>query len=135
MATVEVLGIIQGLAKKVKDQQATNRNLASSTQQQIGDLASSIKELSLATSTKDHATSSPFRLPQLTLLEYTGKENLDSFAEQLANVLSSSGVSTCHWFTNVKQKCCHDAHAFDIICNFESTYQMELFSTASSEKH
>ena len=78
MATAkEVLGIIQGLAKVVKDQQAINRDLAPSTQQQIEDLASSVKELSLAIGMKDHATGSPLRLPQLTLPEYTGKENLD----------------------------------------------------------
>ena len=136
MATAEeVLGIIQGLAKVVKDQQATNRDLASSTQQQIEDLASSVKELSLAIGTKDHATGSPLRLPQLTLPEYTGKENLDRFAEQLSNVLSSSGVSACHWFTYLKQQCRRDARAFDIICNFESKHLTEISSTASSEHH
>ena len=112
MSTLEeVLGIIQCLVGVV-DQQTTDRDLALNTQKQIMD--------SLAISKKNHATSSPLRLPQLTLPEFTGKDNLDRSAEQLTNVFSSSGVYACHWFTYLKQQCSRGACAFDIACNFES---------------
>ena len=112
MATVtveEVVGVIQGLAAVAKEQQATNKDLSAETQQKIVDLASSVKELSLAVDKKNSHQRTPLRLPQLTLPEFTDKENLDRFAEQLINVLTSSGVDPSHWLTYLKQQCCRDS--------------------------
>ena len=94
----EVLGIIKGLAGVFKEQQIANCDLASNTQKQILELASSVKDLLLAINKKDAATIPPLRLLHLTLPEFNGKEKLDRFSEQLTNVLLSSGVSPYHWF-------------------------------------
>ena len=72
------------------------------------------------------STNSLLRLPQLTLPEFTGRENLDRFAEQLTNVLASSGVSAKYWFTYLKLQCHKDAWAFDIICNYETIHASKL---------
>ena len=45
----------------------------------------------------------PSQLLQLKLPEFTGKETLDRFAEQLTNILISSGIDTSHWLTYLKQ--------------------------------
>ena len=135
-ATVEeVVGVIQGLAAVVKEQQATNRDLSAQTQQQIVDLASSVKELSLAVNKKNSGQLTPLRLPQLTLPEYTGNENLDRFTEQLVNVLTASGVDPSHWITYLKQQCHRDSRAFDIVCLFESENITAFSSRASSAEH
>ena len=132
MSTIEeVLGVIQGLARVVKDQQATNRDLITNTQKQIDDLTSAVQELSAAVGKQDNASSSPLRLPQITLPEFTGKENLDRFTEQLTHVLLSSGTAPNHWFTYLKQQCRRDARAFDIVCSFETDHIL----TFSSNRH
>ena len=134
MASDEVVGMIKGLAAVVKDQQAASKDAYSKTQQQIQDLSAAVLTLSDTVGTKG-ASSSPLRLPQLTLPEFTGRENLDRFAEQLTNVLSSSGVAGKFWFTYLKQQCRNDARAFDIICNYETTHASTLSGNSSNDEY
>ena len=81
------------------------------------------------------ASSSPLCLRQLTLPEFTGRENLDWFTEQLTNVLISAGVSAKFWVTYLKQQCRKDAHAFDVICNYESTHASEIYEKTSNAEY
>ena len=94
----KVLGLITGLADIVKDQQRASKDACSKAQQQIQDLSAAVQILSNTVSTKS-STNSPLRLLQLTLPELTGRESLNRFAEQLTNILASSGVSAKIWFT------------------------------------
>ena len=72
------------------------------------------------------STNSSLHLLQLTLPEFTGQESLNWFAEQLTNVLASSGVSAKFWFTYLKQQCHKDAWAFHIICHYETAHASKL---------
>ena len=104
MAVDEVVGVIKGLADVVKDQKIASKDSFSKTQQHIQDLFTAVQALSNTVGTKD-ASSTPLRVPQLTLPDYTGRENIDHFAEQLTNVLSSSGEAGKFWLTYLKQQC------------------------------
>ena len=130
----EVLGLVNGLAAVVKDQQTVAKDVTSETQKQIQDLSKAVHDLSQTMRSKD-ASSSPLRLPQLTFPEFTGKENLDRFAEQLTNVLVSSGVSPKFWFTYLKQQCQKDARAFDIVCTFERTHASQITEKSTHDEY
>ena len=130
----EGVGLIKGLADIVKDQQTASKDVFSKTQQQIQDLSAAVQILSNTVCIKS-STNSPLRLPQLTLSEFTGRENLDQFAEQLTNVLASSGVSAKFWFTYLKQQCRKDAWAFNIICNYETTHASMLNEKTSHDEY
>ena len=103
MAAGEVVGIINGLAEVVKEQQAASIDTFPTTQQQIQDLSSAV-QASSETVTMASALNSTLRPQQLTLPELTGREDLNRFAEQLTNVLASSVVSAIFWFTYLKQQ-------------------------------
>ena len=130
----EVVGLVSGLAAVVKDQQTAAKDVTSETQKQIQDLSKAVHDLSQSLRSKD-TSSSPLRLPQLCLPEFTGKENLNRFAEQLTNVLLSSGVSPKFWFTYLKQQCQKDARAFDIICTFERTNASQLTDKSTPDEY
>ena len=115
----EVLGLIQGIAAVVRDQQAAQKDVTLQTQQQIQHLSQAVTDLSQSVRLKEASAHSPLRLPQLTLPEFTGGEQVDKFIEQLTQVLSSSGVAAKFWLTYLKQQCQKDSRAFDIICSFE----------------
>ena len=134
MAAGEVVGIIKGLADVVKEQQAASKDTFSTTQQQIQDLSAAVQALSDTVATSG-ASNSTLRLPQLTLPEFTGREDLNRFAEQLTNVLASSGVSAKFWFTYLKQQCRKDARAFDIICNYETTNASKIHDKTSNDEY
>ena len=130
----EVVGITKGLAAVVQDQQAASKDAYSKTQQQIQDLSSAVHALSDTLGTNG-ASSSPLRLPQLILPEFTGRENLDRFTEQLTNVLASAGVSAKFWLTSLKQQFRKDARAFDVICNSETTHASKINEKRSNAEY
>ena len=103
MAAGEVVGIINSLAEVVKEQQAASIDTFPTTQQQIQDLSSAVQALS-ETVAMASALNSTLCLLQLTLPEFTGREDLNQFEEQLTNILASSGVSVKFWFTYLKQQ-------------------------------
>ena len=72
----EVVCLTKGLADVVKDQHTASKETYSKTQKQIKDLSAAVQILSDTIGMKS-PTNSPLRLPQLTLLEFTGRENLD----------------------------------------------------------
>ena len=90
-ATVEeVVGVIQGLAAVVKEQQATNRDLSAQTQQHIVDLASSVKELSLAVDNKRDNSSTFITANtslEMTLFNLSNKTPKNNFPNILSSVL------------------------------------------------
>ena len=134
MSAEELLGLIKGLAEVVKDQQTASKDTASNTQQQIHDLSSAVQTLSETVRLKETTSATSLRLPQLSLPEFTGHENLDRFAEQLTHVLLSSGVSPKFWVTYLKQQCQKDARAFDIVCSFESSHAPRLSKKTTKEE-
>ena len=118
MSHEETLGLIKGLAAVVRDQNAAIKSRAD----ELTQLASAVKDLStyVGQSSSTHPSSS-LRLPNLTLPEFTGTEDLDRFLEQFTQVLQSSGVPTQHFLTYLKQQCRKDARSFDILCTFDGT--------------
>ena len=84
----EVLGLVQGIAAVVRDQQAATKDVTNETQQQIQQLSLAVTELSKSVHSKEVSSHSALRLPQLSLPEFTGSEQVDKFLEQLTQVLS-----------------------------------------------
>ena len=84
---------------------------------------------------RNRASSSPLSLPQLTLPEFTGCENLDQFTEQLTNVLTSSSISAKFWFTYLKQQCRKDARAFNVICKYETIHASKINEKTSNAEY
>ena len=71
----ETLGLIQGLPAVVKEQNASNKSRV----EELGTLAAVVKDLSEFVGHRPSTQSSSLRLPNLTLPEYTGTEDLDRF--------------------------------------------------------
>ena len=70
--------------------------------------------------------STGLRLPNITLPEFTGKEDLDRFLEQFTNVLQASGADFRHHFTYFKQECRKHAQAFHFLCIWEQEHFPKL---------
>ena len=78
------------------------------------------------------------RLPNLTLPEYTGKQNLDRFLTQMESVLQSSGLPVKFYLTFLKQQCQKDFRAYDTLLAAESEHLKDLGedpSKASKSEH
>ena len=111
MSNEETVGILNGLAHVIKEQVAANKARGD----EIASLAAAVKDL---TDFVGHsASSSGLRLPNLTLPEFTGNEDLDPFLEQFTNVLQASGTDFRHHFTYLKQQYRKDARAFGALGN------------------
>ena len=93
MSHEETLGLIQGLAEVVKDQNAANKSRAD----ELTQLSSAIRELSNIVGNSSRTHSGSLCLPNLTLPEYTGSEDLNRFLEQFTHVLESSGTDPKHF--------------------------------------
>ncbi len=129
MATSEeTLGLIQGLAAVVKEQNATIK----ARSEEIASLTSAVKELATHSAAPSQTS---LRLPNLTLPEFTGIEHLDRFLEQFSHVLKSSGVHPKHFLTYLKQQCRKDARAFDILCSYEEETLKKLPHSPNSEQY
>ena len=134
MAAGEVVHIIKGLADVVKEQQVASKDTFSMTQQQIQDFSAAVQALSDTVATSGASNSTPGPL-QPTLPEFTGRKDLNQFAEQLTNVLASSGVSAKFWLTHLKQQCRKDGRAIDIICNYETTNTSKIHNETSNDEY
>ena len=125
MSNEETVGILNGLAHVIKEQVAANKARGD----EIASLAAAVKDL------KDFVgnsiSSSGLRLPNLTLPEFTGNEDLDRFVEQFTNILQASGTDFRHHFTYLKQQCRKDARAFDFLCTWEQEHFQKLPHTPS----
>ena len=106
----------QGLAAAVKEQNASNKSRV----EELGPLVAVVKDLSEFVGHRPSTRSSSLRLPNLTLLEYTGTEDLDRFLEQFTSLLCSTGTEAKYFLTFLKQQCRKDSRAFDILCNYDS---------------
>ena len=134
MSTIEeVVGLVGGLAEVVKSQQHTTKEITAETQRQLQSLSKAVADLSLSVRPQN-SSSSTLRLPQLILPEFTGREPLDRFIEQLTYILSSTSVSPKFWLNYLKQQCQKDARAFDIVCKFESEKAIQFSSTRTSDE-
>ena len=114
----ETLGFIKRLAAVVRDQNAAIKPRTD----KFSELESAVNDLSTyVCQSSSISPSSSLRLPNLTLSEFTGIEDLDRFLEQLTQVLPTSGVPTQHFLTYLKQQCRKAARSFDILCTFDCT--------------
>ena len=86
MSNEETLGILNGLAHVVKEQVTANKARGD----EIASLAAAVEDLTDFVG--NSALSSGLRLPNLTLPEFTGKEDLDRFLERFTNLLQASGA-------------------------------------------
>ena len=86
MSKEDTVGIPNGLAHVVKDQVAANEARGD----EIASLVAAINDLTDFVG--NSASSSGLRLPNLTLYEFIGNEDLDRFLEQFTNVLQASGT-------------------------------------------
>ena len=125
MSNEETVGILNGLAHVIKEQVAANKARGD----EIASLAAAVKDLTDFVG--NSASSSGLRLPNLTLPEFTGNEDLDRFLEQFTNVLQASGTDFRHHFTYLKQQCRKDARAFDFLCTWEQEHFQKLPRTPS----
>ena len=102
MDASQALGLINGLTSVVQEQS----NALKATSDQIQHLAITVENLTKVQQAPVPSSQSPgLCLPNLILPEYTGKEPLDRFLEQIESLLVSSAVPTKHWITYLKQQC------------------------------
>eukprot|EP00795_Rhopilema_esculentum_P012031 gene12031-biopygen2214 len=130
----EVLGIVKGLADVVRDHHNSSKEVTNQTQQQIQDLSHAVADLSLSIRARDASPHQSIRLPPLSLPQFTGAEPIDRFAEQLTQVLATSGVSPRLWLTYLKQQSQKDSRAFDIICAFETSNATKFTSKTTPDE-
>ena len=102
----ETLGLIQGLADVVKNQQSTFQTQQATylealqeTNQQLSSLSGTSEILSKSIQKSTLSAGSGLCLPNVTLPEFTGKQNLDRFMAQMESLLLSSSVSIRFWLT------------------------------------
>ena len=118
MNTAQTLGLIKGLTSVVQEQS----NAMKATSDQIQHLAITVENLTKVQQAPVLSSQSlGLRLPNLVLLEYTGKEPLDRFLEQIESLLISSAVPTKHWITYLKQQCQKDTRAYDALNSAHQT--------------
>ena len=130
----EVLGIVKGLADVVRDHHHSSKEVTNQTQQQIQELSHAVTDLSLSIRARDASPHQSIRLPPLSLPQFTGAEPIDRFAEQLTQVLATSGVSPRLWLTYLKQQSQKDSRAFDIICAFETSNATKFTSKTTPDE-
>ena len=128
----EVLGLINGLALSVHEQHRSNKEQHAATAQHLEKLSEVVEEL--AQNANVPRTGATLRLPNLTLPEFTGREPLDRFLDQISQVLKSSGVPPKFWVAYLKQQCCKDARSYDLLCTYEQTRKV-LSADAPSSEH
>ena len=58
--------------------------------------------------------------------------DLERFLEKLTNLLQSSGVTSQHFVTYLKQQLQHDSRAYDIVCKAEEEHSSLIELTESS---
>ena len=106
MATTaaEAVGLIKGSAEIVKLQQMTQATQQSETMTQLQQLSNIVHDLSQVDKTTQTKLTpqQALRLPNLILPEFTGREGLGRFLDQVSTSLEASGVPPQHWLTFVK---------------------------------
>ena len=67
-------------------------------------------------------------MPNLIVLEYTGKPPLERFINQMESLLHLSGVPFKFWTTCFKQQCQKDSRAYDGLAEAETSFAAVLDS-------
>ena len=128
MATTaaEAVGLIKGLPEIVELQQTTQATQQSETTTQLHQLSNSVHDLSqvIKTTQTKLTPQQTLRLPNLILPEFTGREDLDRFLDQVSTLLEASGVPPQHWLIFVKQPCHRDVHAYDALSDAEKKHTL-----------
>ena len=76
------------------------------------------------------------RLPNVTLPEYAGKQNLARSLTQMESLLKSSAVPVKFWLTYLKQQCQKDSRAYDALLEAEKKYSKTFDPVkASDDEH
>ena len=143
----ETLGLIKGLAEVVQKQQAAQKaqneahlQAMEKTHEQLTQLYQSVDILSKAlpksSASLGASQAQGIRLPNVTLPEYAGKQNLDRFLTQMESLLKSSAVPVKFWLTYLKQQCQKDSRAHYALLEAETKYS-KIFDPvkASDDEH
>ena len=80
--------------------QATQQSETTTQLQQLSNTVHDLSQVIKTTQTK-LTPQQAFRLPNLIVPEFTGREDLDRFLDQVSTLLEASGVSPQHWWTYV----------------------------------
>ena len=118
----EAASLIKGLAEVIKSQQHVHQTALQQTNNQLQTLSNTVASLTQKLPSSSAVLHSPsLRLPNLVLPIYIGCEHLDRFLTQLESILKASGIPTQCWLTYLKQQTQQDSHAFDAICEAETS--------------
>ena len=143
----ETLSLIQGLAEVVQKQQAAQKaqneahlKAMEKTHEQLTQLYQSVDILSKAllksSASLGASQAQGIRLPNVTLPEYAGKQNIDRFLTQMESLLKSSAVPVKFWLTYLKQQCQKDSRAYDALLEAEKKYSKTFDPVkASDDEH
>ena len=106
----ETLGLIKGLAEVVKSQHSAHKaeqeahlKAMKATNEHISNLIATVEGLSKQIPKSTATNNQGLRLPNLILPEYTGKQPLEHFINQMESLLRLSGVPFKFWTTYFKQ--------------------------------
>ena len=128
MATTaaEAVGLIKGLAEIVKLQQMTQATQQFEAKKKLQQLSNTMHDLSqvIKTTQTKPTPHQALRLPDLILPEFTGREDLDRFLDQVSTFLEATGVPPQHWLTSVKQQCNRDIRAYDALLDAETKHSL-----------
>ena len=72
-------------------------------------------------------------LPNLILPEFTGREDLDRFLDQVSTLLEASGVPPQNWLTFVKQQRHRDVRAYDALSDAEKKHTLSCLGPDPSK--
>ena len=71
-------------------------------------------------------------MPNLILPEYTGKQPLKRFINQMESLLRLSGVPFKFWTTHFKEQCRKDSRAYDALAEVETSFAATLGSDTTT---
>ena len=134
----ETLGLIKGLAEVVKSQHSAHKaeqeahlKAMKATNEHISNLTATVEGLSKQIPKSTATNNQGLRLPDLILPEYTGKQPLERFINQMESLLRSSGVPFKFWTTYFKQQCQKDSRAYDALAEADTSFAATLGSDTS----
>ena len=106
-----------------KAEQEAHLKAMKATNEHISNLTATVEDLSKQIPKSTATNNQGLRLPNLILPEYTGKQPLERFINQMESLLRSSGVPFKFWTTYFKQQCQKDSRAYDALAEAETHLQ------------
>ena len=114
-----------------KAEQEAHLKAMKATNEHISNLTATVGGLSKQIPKSTATNNQRLRLPNLIHPEYTGKQPLERFINQMESLLRSSGVPFKFWTTYFKQQCQKDSRAYDAHAEAETSFAATLGSDTS----